>query len=213
MLLCGTFYFKQTLSTQYKVGSRSYFESVPLRILSKTNIFKMKFHMLILSFFVVATFAHYHPNGEGNGVRRHYRGNGRNSNQIAANVENGELEDTVLSEYEPITQRTLREKCNSGCTRNDSRRNGFRHNLEWHRRNGHNPEWHEKYGVPLPDEDRVNDDERKHHRHHHHRHHRNRTTTTTTTSTSAPSLTENEYFDNSGFKIKLPLNTFFFLLF
>lgn len=175
----------------------------------------MKIQLIILVALVVATLAHRHSDGDEEnqvGSRRQFKGRRRNDNQIAANAEDAELEDSISSEDETVTEGS--EKKGEGCGRGSrrggrrgerrgERRGSHRHDPEWHQENGvegdnhhhhqftHNAEWHEKHGVAMPDEDSVG---RKHHRHHHH-HHRNRTTSTTTTSTTstnAPTFASNE---------------------
>lgn len=163
----------------------------------------MKIQLWILALFVVATLAHRHRDDDDEnqiGSRRFYRGRRRNDNQIAANAEDAELEDSVSSENDNVTERSHRR---GGC---GSRRGGKRgerkgargpenedvdvrfgdenSNDDNHR---HNSDWHEKHGVPMPD---GSETERKHHRHHkHHHHHHNRTTTTPATTTT-PSANE-----------------------
>lgn len=172
--------------------------------------------IIILGLFVVATLARNRDEDDENqvGRRRHFRGRRRNNdNQIAADAEDAELEDTIPSEDETVTE-TDRAGRRRGCgnrSRKGGRRGGHRHHEsehdhEWQQRNGddvnegerkpfvHDPEWHENHGRPMPDEN--SETERNHHRHHkHHHHNRNRTTTTTTPSptTSDPSTNDNEY--------------------
>lgn len=178
----------------------------------------MKIQLIILGLFVVTTLAHRHKNSDDEdqvGTRRHFRGRRRNDNQVAANAEDAELEDSISAEEGNVGKGSDgRNGCGSGRgsrrggrrgERGGRNRHGFKHDPEWHRRNGvemqeggdqqfsHNSEWHEKHGQPMPDEN--SGIEKHRHRHHHHRHHRNQTTTTTTsttTTTNPPSFDSNE---------------------
>lgn len=156
----------------------------------------MKIQLIILGLFVVAALANPHrdENDENQnqvGRRRHFRGRRRNDNQIAANAEDAELEDSLSAETD-VTERTQRRKCGSGRwhgERRGNRRHQFRHDPEFHQRNGaegeefhHNAEWHQKHGVPMPGE--KADVDRKHHKHHHHHHHHHKNHTTTTPATT-----------------------------
>lgn len=172
----------------------------------------MKVQLIFLVLFVVSTLAHRHRDGDDEsqvGSRRHFRGRRRNENQVAANAEDAELEDSISAEDETISEGFERKRDWKGCGRGSRRggtrgthRHEFKHDPEWHQKHGvemtegekhnhrfsHNVEWHEKHGQPMPSDN--SEVERKHHRHHHHHH--PRTTVTTTTSTVPPSLASNE---------------------
>lgn len=175
----------------------------------------MKIQLVFLALFVVATMAHRHREGDDEnqvGERRHYRGRRREDNQIAANAEDAELEDSVASDDDNIaTERSHRRGCGSRRGGKRGERKGARRpesdtDFDVRHAGGsddgenrhHDRNWHEKHGVPMPDGD--SDEGRNHHRHHkhrhHHHHHHNRTTTsappTTTTETTEPSLFVNE---------------------
>lgn len=174
----------------------------------------MKLQLIILSLLVVATFAHRHGDGEGENQherRRHYRNRRRNDNQIAANAEDADLEDSISSEDEHVKVNTESSR-RGGCGRRRGERRGgqrrhFQHNPEYHQRgaededegvehnhqSGHNAEWHEKHGVPMPNGHSNGNWGRHHHKHHHHHHHHRTTTTaapTTSTTTTAPQSAE-----------------------
>lgn len=171
----------------------------------------MKIQLVLLALFVIATMAHRHGDDDENqvGARRHYRGRRRNDNQIAANAEDAELEDSVSSSDDNTTERSHRRGCWSRRGGKRGERKGARrpeNDGDFDVRHGeesdngddrqHDSEWHEKHGVPMPDgESNVGRHHHRHHHHRHHHHHRNRTTTaptTTTTSTAVPSLFDNE---------------------
>lgn len=168
----------------------------------------MKIQLFILGLLVIATLAHSRTDGDDEsriGLRRNCERRRRNNNEISANAQDADSDDTIPPEDASNVQQESRSRHRCGSKRGGSRRDGLRHNSEWQKENGvdnnedhltHNQEWHEKHGVPMPENN--NGAERKHHRHphrhhHHHHHHRNRTTSTsTTTSTSAPSFSEDE---------------------
>lgn len=163
----------------------------------------MKLQLIILGLLVVATFAHRHGDEEGEsqiGRRRHYRSKSRSDNQIAANAEDADLEDSISGEDEHVnTERSHRRGCGRRGERRGGHRHQFKHTSEYHQRSveegdegegfdhqsGHNAGRH--HGVAMPNEGSNQPWGRHHHRHHHHHHHHHRTTTTaapTTTSTS-----------------------------
>lgn len=137
----------------------------------------MKLQLIILAVFVVATLAHRHRDGDEDQVgssRRQFRGRRRNDNQIAANAEDAELEDSISAEVEAVDGATEKKKgCGHGLRRGERRgerrgshRREFNHDMDWHIKNGiemaegdnhhhefkHDPEWHQRNGVPMKEE-------------------------------------------------------------
>lgn len=152
--------------------------------------------------FVIATLADRRDGVDSQVGRRRYRGTRRNNNQVAANAEDAELEDSISSEDDTVTESSRKHKhdgtrrCGGGSRQggkrwgNRRRENEDEETKDREEGENHHTNWNSKNGRPNADEASENSEHRRHHRHRHH-HHRNHTTTATTTSTLAPQ-TDNE---------------------